>query len=242
MTTEDKVVVVPVGEPEKPPTTPEGAKAPESEVVLPQEEVDPKYVGKSLKEVIEMHKNAEILATKKAQELAELKKARPEPTVDDIAMLFAPKTTEDDDPRDKEMANIKASQIAANFKVAVLEARADESMPEWKEDEARILEIAKAKPYLLYGVDWPRDIYKLVQVDKLPLKLQEAEERGKKAMSEKESQKIAASIISEPEPVKAPPAPPEPSFEERKALYRKGKLKLEDLLRSSLSDAEKGKV
>jgi len=213
----------------------EPVKAP---IESPIPEVDPKYEGKSLQEVIEMHKNAEVLATRKSQELAELKKS-PEPTVEDIARLFAPVVKEDDEVEQKRAAQTEAALIATNLKVAVLEARSDITLPNFKENEGRILELAKARPYMLYSPTWVKDLYSLVEAENLPVLLRDAEERGKKTMQDKEVPKVEASIISSSE-VKAPPAAPEPTREEKLTLVRQGKMKMSDLIAETLSDAEKG--
>lgn len=238
MTIEDKVTTPP--EKDKEVVAPEivslePVKAP---IVSPVPEVDPTYAGKSLEDVIKMHKNAEALATRKAQELSELKKS-PEPTVEDIARLFAPVIKEDDEVERKRAAQTEASLIATNLKVAVLEARSDTTLPNFKENEGRILELANARPYMLYSPSWVKDLYSLVEAEKLPVLLRDAEERGKKSMQDKEVPKVEASIISSSE-VKAPAPAPEITREDKLKLVRQGKMKMSDLISETLTDAEKG--
>ena len=243
MTDKDKANEIPVKE--KSSVAPETAKEEVkkvSEVVPPVEKVDPKYAGKSLEEVIEMHRNAEVLASKKASELAELRKAKPEPTVEEIAKLFSPQVTQEDDPKDIAMAARNEADLALRLKVDIMSARTRSDMADWAECEVEVLELAKAKPGILVNnVDWVKDCYKMVQADKMPAKLQEAEERGKKTMEDKEIPKIKASIISEPAPAKAPPDAPEGTKEAKLDLFRKRKISLDELLLGTLTDAEKGK-
>lgn len=241
MTTEDNATVVPP-EAEKPPVAPEAAKdSAKVEVVVPK--VDPKYAGKTIEEVIEMHKNAEALATKKAQEAADLKKQIvPRPTADELAKFFSPAITQEDDQTSKQVALNTVESLKNRFELDILKAELDPDMPEFKENAAEILAIAKSKPGIMWNnPDWTKDIYEQFMGKKLkselPAKLQEAEERGKQSMVNKESQKIEASIISGSE-AKAPPATPEPTREEKLKLVRQGKLKMSDILSKELSEAE----
>ena len=205
-----------------------------------------KFEGKSPEELKAMLLEKEKFIGKQALELGDLRKKvdTPEQVSDadiaNLAKLFAQPVTEDTPREEAEMAQIKQANIINNIDLAVMKARMDSSMPDFGRVEAKVMELVKAKPFLLFSPTWTKDAYKLVIADRIPELMTEAEERGKNAVKENLKPKLEASVIASSEHI-APPPPPPQTREDMINLAKKGKMTMEQLILSTLSDKELGK-
>ena len=243
MTISDKLPAAPVTEkPSDPAIVPSGQGPTASSDLTSQDKLE----GKTPEEIKAMYIALEKLQGKQAAELGELRKAADKPTeavtdedIAKLAKLFAPPITEDTPREEADMASLKQVSIQQSIDLAIIKARTDSSMPKFTKYETEIMGLVNSKPHMLWSNTWTKDAYKMVLADNLAQLESEAEERGKKAVTEKITPKIAASVISGSGNL-APPPPPSLTREEKLDLVRRGKMKMEQVILDSLTDAERG--
>ena len=113
-------------------------------------------------------------------------------------------------------------------------------MPEWSKYEKEILAEAQADgAVLMLSPNWTKRAYNLVIAKHIPEITAEAEERGKNKVKEEEAKKIEATVIDASTNAPAQPKPKELTRQEKLALVRQGKLKMEDVIMDTLTDAER---
>jgi hypothetical protein len=214
------------------------------EPVVLSKELPEKYKGKTIEEIAEMHANAERKISELGTKVAELNKKTLELAVQPPTIQKNENGQEKfyDNPyeyTEQELNGLRQQNQQLAMGMSVLLARQDESMPEWKENEAEILKLVSEKTFLLADKEgWTRTAYDLVMGKKLPEKIKKAEERGKQMETVTQAE-IAKTTAADAE-VKAPipQAAPEIKPQDKLQLAKLGKIKWEEYLEDTLSEAE----
>lgn len=211
---------------------------------IPEAVIPEKYKGKSLEEVIKMHENAEKLVSKlgaEKHELAEQLKSKGE---DELLSLFSSEPVQEVTPQSTpevdEVKGLRTAVTQQNIALSIMFARQDASMPEWSKYEKEILAEAQSDgAILMLSPNWTKKAYNLVLAKHISEISAEAEERGKNKVKEEEAKKIEATVIDASTNAPAQPKPKELTRQDKLALVKQGKLKMEDVIMDTLTDAEK---
>jgi len=219
-----------------------GDNTPLSSPSIPEVVIPEKYQGKSLEEVIKMHENAEKLVSKLGAEKHELAEQLKSKGDEDLLSLFSTEAevTPQVTPENDEVKGLRTAVTQQNIALSIMFARQDASMPEWSKYEKEILAEAQADgAVLMLSPNWTKRAYNLVIAKHIPEITAEAEERGKNKVKEEEAKKIEATVIDASTNAPAQPKPKELTRQEKLALVRQGKLKMEDVIMDTLTDAER---
>lgn len=201
-----------------------------------------KFQGKSLEEIVEMQLNAERKITELAQKVKNYEKAAEVPAEAEKTDVYSKEAYYSDPFSYTEKRVVEAERKARTLEVgmAVLMARQDETMPDWKEHETAVLELAKQKPYIMQDPEWTKVAYKLVVE---PKRLEDLKKERTKQMEDTQKQaeeaKKEVPVVSDAEQ-KAPPPTQVPPLKERLyAAYKDGNIDSMLMSPELLTDAEK---